>query len=99
MCCNWFYLTIYVRSLFTVVYHLIKDVLDEECTEWLRLVQLSVSVRDALLFPNQNTFSVVLKCIKVNAELFSSDAVYKDFNDNLNRSVRTQVCMCTAISA
>ena len=73
--------------LFTVVYHLVKDVLDEECTEWLRLVQLSISVRDALLFPSQNTFSAVLKCIKINAELFSSDAMHKEFNDDLNRSV------------
>ena len=77
-----------------MLYHQVKDVLDEECTEWLCLVHLAVSVRDAILSPNQSTFCDVLKCMKVNSALFASQRIYNNFNDDLNRSVS----MCDTVS-
>ena len=75
-----------------MLYHQVKDVLDEECTEWLRLVHLAVCTRDAIVSPNQNTYCDVLKCMKVNSALFASQEIYMNFSDDLNRSVSMLMC-------
>ena len=80
--------------LFAVLYHPIKDVLDEESMQWLCLVHLAVSVRDAILHPSQSNFSDVLQSIKINGALFPSQALHKKLTADLNLSVSTMVlCM------
>ena len=74
-------------SNFVVLYHQVRDALDEECMQWLRLVHLSVLVREAIQGPDHFSLSNVLKCLKMSGALFPNQEMHRELADSLNQSV------------